>query len=81
MSSDQEFESKSQKFRRLAERRATEIINKIRLIGNLSDKKNYDYTDDQIRQLFDALEGEIRLCKGRFKSADATTTNKFTFKK
>lgn len=74
-------ELKAEKFSRLAERRASEIISKLRLIGNLSDKRNYDYSEDQVRQLFDALEGELRLCKARFKAADAATRDKFTFKK
>jgi hypothetical protein len=77
----QRSESKGDRFKRLAERRATETIAKLRLVGNLSDKKNYDYTDDQVRQIFDALESELRACKARFKSADTTIAPKFIFKK
>ena len=73
-------ENKTDRFRRLAERRVTEIISKLRLVGNLSDKKNYDFTDDQVKQLFDALETELRICKLRFKSADGNSASRFTFK-
>lgn len=75
-------ELKSERFTRLAERRATEVISKVRLIGNLSDKKNYDYSEDQVKQLFDALEAELRSCKSRFKSAENLHgVSGFTFKK
>ena len=65
------LESKSDKFHRLAERRASEIISKLRLLANLSDKRNYDYSEEHVKQLFDALESELKLCKARFKAADA----------
>ena len=73
-------ESKGERFTRLAERRATEIIVKLRLVGNLSDRKNYEYTEGQVKQLFEALEAELRQCKQRFKSLDENQTNRFTFK-
>ena len=75
------LESKSDKFHRLAERRASEIISKLRLLANLSDKRKYDYSEEHVKQLFDALESELKLCKARFKAADAATRDKFTFKK
>ena len=74
-------ETKTEKFERIAQRRVTEIVAKVRLIGNLSDRRNYGYTDDHIRQIFDALEGEVRACKGKFKSGDAAMPVTFFFKR
>lgn len=74
-------ETKLEKFERIAQRRVTEIVAKVRLIGNLSDRRNYDYTDDHVRQIFDALDAEVRACKIKFKSGDAAAPVAFSFKR
>ncbi len=74
-------ETKAEKFERIAQRRVSEIVAKIRLIGNLSDKRNYDYTDNHVRQIFDALDTEVRACKAKFRSGDATAPAAFLFKR
>lgn len=78
---ENKVETKAERFKRLAERRATEVLVKLRLLGNLSDKKNYEYSDGQIRQLFEALETELRSCKSRYKSSDVNSSSRFVFKK
>jgi hypothetical protein len=74
-------ETKAEKFERIAQRRVTEIIAKTRLIGNLSDRRNYEYTEEQVRQIFDALDAEVRACKIKFKSGDVATPVVFSFKR
>jgi hypothetical protein len=74
-------ETKGEKFERIAQRRVTEIVAKIRLIGNLSDKRNYEYTDNHVRQIFDALDTEVRACKVKFRSGDTTPPATFSFKR
>lgn len=74
-------ETKSEKFERIAQRRVTELVAKIRLIGNLSDKRNYEYTEDHVRQIFEILETEVRSCKGKFRSVDSSTPPSFSFRK
>lgn len=44
------MESKREKFVRLAEARTNKIIDMIRLLGNCSNKSNYDYTDADIQK-------------------------------
>jgi len=73
-------ESKQQRFERIAERRVSETIKKIRLIGNLSDKKNYAYTEEHIKKIFDALDGEFRMIKSKFRSSEETYKESFSFK-
>jgi transcription elongation GreA/GreB family factor len=53
-------------FIRLAEKRVSRAINDIRLIGNLSDRSNYDYSDDQVQKIFSALRHEMTTCRNRF---------------
>ena len=48
-------EAKSERFVRLAEARVNKIIKMVRLLGNLSWSSNYEYTTDQVAQIFKAL--------------------------
>ena len=43
---------REKKFLELAETRVNKVLEGMRLIGNLSNKRNYDYTDDQIKKIF-----------------------------
>lgn len=59
-------EEKLQRFERLAEKRLTETIKKLRLVGNLANRHNYSYTDDHVRQILHAIDAEVRSLKQRF---------------
>jgi hypothetical protein len=72
---------KSNRFERLAERRVTETIKKMRLIGNLANRHNYSYTEDQVKQILEALDGELRHVKGRFRQETSVQSQGFSFKK
>ncbi len=72
---------KSAKFQRIAERRVTETIRKMRLIGNLANRNNYSYTDEHVRQIIDALEAELRQVKSRFQQGPSAQSPSFSFKR
>jgi hypothetical protein len=72
---------KASRFQRLAERRVTEAIRKMRLIGNLSNRHNYSYTDEHVKQILDALEVELRQVKARFRQETSAQTQPFSFRK
>ncbi len=57
------------KFKRLANSRVSAALKAIQLVGNLSNKSNYDYTDDDVAKIFKALQEEITACKKRFELA------------
>ena len=66
---------KRRKFAELGTNRVNKAINDIRLIGNLSNKANYDYNDADVRQIMKALreavnEAEKRFRKSQSKSGD-----------
>lgn len=56
-----------EKFKRLAEKRVNNAIKNIRLIGNLSNRSNYSYTDQEVDKIFRALDKELKHAKSRFK--------------
>lgn len=57
------------KFIELTEKRVTKTLDSIRLIGNLSDKRYYDYDEKDVDQIFRALSKEISTSKNRFLDA------------
>lgn len=59
-------EKDRQKFVQLASARVSKALKDIQLIGNLSNRSNYDYTDEDITKIFKALNEEISACRKRF---------------
>jgi hypothetical protein len=59
-------ENDRNKFVELANKRVNNAVKTIRLIGNLSNKSNYSYSDEDVRKIFSCLQKEIREAKRRF---------------
>jgi len=57
---------KRKKFIELAEKRVETTIDKLRLIGNLSDNRYYDYTNEDVKQILTALTEELDSVKQKF---------------
>ena len=64
-------ETKRERFVRLAEARTNRILDDLRLLGNCSSKSNYQYTDDDVRKIFNAIEKEVKQAKARFQGGDS----------
>ena len=74
-------ENKADRFERLAQKRVTEVIKRLRLIANLANRRNYAYTDEHVKQIVDALEVELRLVKAKFRQETAVQSQEFSFRK
>lgn len=59
-------ESKNDRFRRLAESRGNRLIRELRLLSNLSNRKNYEYSADEVEMLFGPIEDALREAKQSF---------------
>ena len=70
-------EMKRERFIKIAENRTNKIISMIKLLGNCSNKNNYTYSDEDVKQIFSAIEQELRITKGKFQEAQ---NNKKEFK-
>ena len=64
------METKYEKFKRLAENRTNKIIDMIRLLGNLSSKSTYEYSEKDISKIFSSIEKELRIAKLKFSDID-----------
>ncbi len=63
-------ESKHDKFKRLAEQRGNRILHYLRLLSNLSNKSNYEYSEADVKAMFSMLERQLRITKQSFSSID-----------
>lgn len=54
------------KFVELAEKRVKRTIRDVRLVGNLSNRSNYKYTDEDARKIYRALRQALEEMKARF---------------
>ena len=70
-------ETKRDKFIRLAEYRVNQVLDGLRKIGNLSDKRNYEYSDQDIDKIFSVLSKEINKTKNRFDKHPKSIIEKF----
>ena len=68
------------RFKYLAEKRVEKAIKAIASISNLSEKKNYEYTEDQVTQIIDVLTNELELMRKKFESFQTTSTKNFKLK-
>lgn len=74
-------ETKEEKFVRLGEGRVNDAIKKIRLISNLSNKNNYEYTQEQVNEIIQVLKNEIEDLEKKFVSQQQKNSEQFRFTK
>jgi hypothetical protein len=63
-----EPEAKREAFKRLAERRTNAILDRIRVLGNLSNPYAYEYSDEDVRLIFGTIEQELKVTRLKFQS-------------
>lgn len=59
-------ETRSDRFKRLATQRTNAVLDKLRLLGNLSNKSSYEYSEEDLRKIFSAIDIQLRTIKTRF---------------
>lgn len=62
-------EEDREKFVRLANKRVSSALKAIQLIGNLSNRTNYSYTERDVEKIFKALQDELNASRKRFEMA------------
>lgn len=59
-------ETKRDAFKRLAEKRTNAVLDRIRILANCANPYAYEYSDDDVRVIFSAIEQELRVAKTKF---------------
>lgn len=74
MSRDQD----RKKFVELAEKRVTRVLKDLRLVGNLANRNNYTYSEQDAEKILAVLEAEIKVLRRKFEAKGGS--GEITFK-
>ena len=66
-----------EKFTNLAGKRVTKAGRMITNIGNLSNRSNYSYTDEDVNKIFGYLRKKLKESEERFKNNGSKGTDEF----
>lgn len=61
-------DKKRASFVRLAEKRTMAVMEKLRILSNLANRNVYEYSEEDVRQIFQAIEEELRTARNRFET-------------
>ena len=61
-------ETPAERFKRVAEARTNAVLDKIRILGNLSNRQIYSYSEEDIDKIFSAINKQIKEVRAKFNS-------------
>jgi hypothetical protein len=59
-------ETPEERFKRLATSRTNAVLDKLRILGNLSNRQLYSYSEEDIERIFSAINKEVRVIRNKF---------------
>ena len=63
-------ETPEERFKRVATARTNAIFNKIRILGNCSNRQIYSYSEEDIDKIFSAINKQLREVRAKFNSRE-----------
>lgn len=68
---------KRENFVRLAEARVSRALDSIRVIGNLSNRSNYEYDDKDVKKIIKILQDEVTKVKIKLEAKSGISKQQF----
>ena len=65
---NESLNARRERFKKLAEYRTNEVLKKINILGNCSNKSTYSYTDSEVNKIFSEIEKAVKQTKLKFQS-------------
>jgi len=59
-------EQKRERFKRLGTQRTNSVLQRLKVLGNCSNRSAYDYTEEEINKIFSEIEHRVRETKAKF---------------
>lgn len=59
-------EEKRERFKRLATQRTNAVLQKLKVLGNCSNRSAYDYSEEDVGKIFSEIERRGREIKSKF---------------
>jgi len=63
---DKNQEQKRERFKRLGVQRTNIVLQRLKVLGNCSNRSTYEYTEQQINKIFSEIEHRVRETKAKF---------------
>jgi len=63
-------ENKEQRFKRVAERRVRRVLDSLRSLSQCSNKRMYNWNEEQLKKIWDAINNALESCQKNFKNAE-----------
>jgi hypothetical protein len=60
------MDDKKERFKRLATQRTNALLQKLKVLGNCSNRSAYDYSEEEINKIFSEIERRVRETKSKF---------------
>ncbi len=61
-------ETPEERFKRIAILRTNAILDKLRILGKLSNKQRYSYSERDINKIFSAINRQVKEVRAKFES-------------
>ena len=68
---------KRENFVRLAEARVSRALDSLRVIGNLSNRSNYEYDDQDVKKIIKILQDEVTKVKIKLEAKSGISKQQF----
>ena len=61
------METRRDRFIRIATKRTNEVLEKIRVLANCSNKSSYEYTESEVNKIFSEIDKAAKNAKAKFR--------------
>ena len=62
----QNQEQKKERFKRLGTQRTNSVLQRLKVLGNCSNRSAYDYMEEEINKIFSEIKRRVRETKSKF---------------
>ena len=60
-------ETPEERFKRIAEARTNAVLDRLRILGNLSNRQMYHYSEEDIAKIFSVINERVRETRSKFR--------------
>lgn len=61
-------ETPEERFKRIATLRTNAVLDRLRILGNLSNRQMYSYSEENINKIFSAINKQVKEVRAKFNS-------------
>jgi len=59
-------ESPKERFKRLATKRTNEVLKRLKILGNCSNRQIYEYSEEDVEAIFSIIERKVKEIRAKF---------------